>query len=181
MEAHQKQGEFLRGKFENGNLGHAYLFAGSEGIGKKEFTTKFVKLVNCLKPDVKQFCGECQNCVLIEKGSFPDLLVVASQNSTSSQKDGEDKMEIDVAQIRDAQNFLSYKAYYGNYKVVIVEHAERMNVEAQNCFLKTLEEPRGKTLIILISPKPDMLLPTISSRCQMLKFFGSKDYAKEDQ
>jgi len=103
------------------------------------------------------------------------LLIVRSADSTSSIKNKKDSLEIDVGQIRDAQNFLSYKSYYGSFKSVIVEDAERMNVEAQSCFLKTLEEPKGKTLIILVSSKPDMLLPTITSRCQALKFTKPKD------
>ena len=80
-------------------------------------------------------------------------------------------MEIDIGQIRNVQSFLSYTSYYGGYKVVIIEHAERMNIESQHCFLKSLEEPKGKTLIILLCDKPDMVLPTISSRCQTITFF----------
>jgi replication-associated recombination protein RarA len=78
-------------------------------------------------------------------------------------------------QIRDVQNFLSYKSYNGGYKIVIVDDAEKMNVDAQDCLLKDLEEPKEKTLFILISSKPDILLPTIFSRCQTIKFFKPKD------
>ena len=85
----------------------------------------------------------------------------------------EDGKEIPISKIREVQNFLSYKSYYSSaYKSVIVDNAEKMNREAQSCFLKTLEEPKGKTLLILISSKPDMLLPTIFSRCQTIKFLG---------
>lgn len=93
---------------------------------------------------------------------FPDLLVVSL---------GQEK-EISIDKIREIQNFLSYKPYYGKFKAVIVQEAEKMNQEAQSCFLKTLEEPRGNAVIILISSKPEMILPTIYSRCQPLKFFG---------
>jgi len=98
---------------------------------------------------------------------FPDFSVI------------EDGGEIKIYQIREAQNFLRYRAYNGNYKAIIVDGAEKMNQEAQNCFLKTLEEPKGKTVIILISSKPDLILPTIYSRCQVVKFFGKPQIAQE--
>ena len=123
------------------------------------------------------------NCKLIGKESFPDLLIVKSINSESSIRNEKDMMEIDVAQTREVNNFLSYKSYYGNYKTVIIDNAERMNQEAQSCFLKTLEEPKGKTIIILATSRPEVLLPTIFSRCQAMKFFpvGKYKESKEEQ
>lgn len=165
--AHKKQLEFLKNKFELDQLSHAYLFSGSADLGKKEFAIEFVKLVNCMAKDGKP-CNRCANCQMIERGSFPDLMVIDSRNEN----------EIQIARIREVQNFLSYKSYYGLYKAAIVYDAEKMNQEAQSCFLKTLEEPKGKTLLILISSRPDMLLATIASRCQVVKFFPSKDVVK---
>ena len=109
------------------------------------------------------------------------MLIVKSANSISSIKNKKDSLEIDISQIREVQNFLSYKSYYGSFKIVVVDGAEKMNQEAQSCFLKTLEEPKGKTLLILISSKPDMLLPTIISRCQTIKFFEPKDLPKNPE
>lgn len=96
---------------------------------------------------------------------FPDLMIIEPV---------EDK-EIPVAKIREVQNFLAYKSYNGGFKIVIVDEAEKMNLEAQSCFLKTLEEPKGQTILFLISSKPDMLLKTIASRCQAMKFFKPKN------
>lgn len=144
---------FLTKKFEAGQLAHAYVFSGADLESLKNFANDFTKFINC---------------------KFPGVFVVKSENSKSSLKDGEDKQEIDVALIREIQNFLSYKSYYGGYKTVIIENAERMNLEAQNCFLKNLEEPKGDTLILLLSARPEMLLPTIFSRCQQMKFAGGK-------
>ncbi len=96
---------------------------------------------------------------------FPDLMIVLSENGK----------EIPISKIREVQKFLSYKSYNGGFKIVVVDDAHLMNQEAQSCFLKTLEEPKGKTLLILISSKSDMLLPTIISRCQIMKFFKPKD------
>jgi len=95
---------------------------------------------------------------------FPDLMLV---------KPDEGK-EISIKKIREVQNFLAYKSYNGGFKIVIIDDAERMNIDAQDCFLKDLEEPKGQTLFMLISSKPDMLLPTITSRCQTVKFFKPK-------
>lgn len=146
---HQKQWQFLKKSFENNRLSHAYLFSGPDSLGKKTIALDFVKLI--LGKEHKE---------LVEKKKHPDLLFIKSE-----------KKEIQISQIRELQVFLSYKSYYGSFKVVIIDEAEKMNQEAQSCFLKTLEEPKGKTLLILISSHPELLLPTIYSRCQIIKFF----------
>ena len=107
---------------------------------------------------------------MIEGGIFTDLMVIKSSDSPSSKKNEKDMMEISIEQVRDSQNFLSFKSYYGNFKAVVVNNADRMTKDAQSCFLKTLEEPKGKTVIVLITSNPDLLLPTINSRCQQIKF-----------
>ena len=181
---YQKQWEFLKGKFETGQLAHAYLLSGTKETEKEVFAKEFVKFINCLYSNShgRENCSVdekkeiCQNCKMINSGSFPDLLTVTSGNSESSLKNEKDMMEIGVGQIRSAQKFLSYKSYYGAYKTVIVEDAERMTLEAQNCFLKSLEEPKGKTIIFLLTSKPDLLLPTIFSRCQQIKLFSTEKY-----
>lgn len=164
MVGHQKQWDFLKRKFEQGQISHAYLFAGDGRIGKKFFTVELTKLINCKGEQPP--CQKCFSCRAIEKGSFPDFKLITKK---------EDKNEIEILQIREVQNFLSYKAYYGSFKIVAIDDAEKMNKEAQSCFLKTLEEPKGKTILFLISSKPDLLLETIVSRCQTLKFFRPKD------
>lgn len=146
---HKKQWEFLKRKFGQDQLSHAYLFSGIKNLGKMRFAKEFAEFIGC---------------------KFPDLMVIDSEGA-----------EISIAKIRDIQNFLAYKSYNTGFKTVIVRQAHLMNQEAQNCFLKTLEEPKGKTLIILISSKPEMLLPTISSRCQPLKFFGKPEITAEEK
>lgn len=144
MIGHEKQWNFLKKKFEQNQLSHAYLFTGSEGIGKKLFAKEFSEFIGC---------------------KFPDLLVAEPVEGK----------EIPVVKIREIQNFLAYKSYNGGFKIVIVDDAHLMSQEAQNCFLKTLEEPKGQTILFLISSKPDMLLATIFSRCQAIKFFKPKN------
>jgi len=162
---HSKQWKFLKNNFESDQLSHAYLFAGENQLGKKAFAKEFIKLINCPSAQAglaktDKPCQKCQNCQMIEKGNFPDLLMIENAEG-----------ELKIEKIRAAQNFLSYKSYYGSFKAVIINDAEKMNQEAQNCFLKTLEEPKGKTIIILISSRPEALLSTIASRCQTIKFF----------
>ena len=165
---HKKQWDFLRNKFEANQLSHAYLFSGPKEIGKKTFAIEFAKFINC-ESDNKP-CEKCVNCLMIEKNSFPDFKIITKNDPSGAQKS-----EIDISQIREVQKFLSYKSYYGYFKIVVIDDAEKMNQEAQSCFLKTLEEPKGKTLLIMVSSKPDMLLRTITSRCQTLKFFNPKE------
>ncbi len=164
-----KQWDFLVKKFESGSLAHAYVFSGQPTEALKSTAKKLAVLVN----------QTVQNAaLLIEKEAFPELLMVKSAHSESSVKNEKDMMEIDIDQIRAVQQFLSYKPYYAGYKCVIIEQAERMNTEAQNCFLKSLEEPKGNTLILLLSEKPEFLLPTIFSRCQVVNFLSSKESKK---
>jgi len=192
LNGNQKQWEFLKNKYELGQLSHAYIFSGKDQT-EKEFSKEFIKFINCT--DGKKPCNQCQNCKLVENETFPDLFIVKSINSGSSIKNEKDSMEIDVSQIREINNFLSYKSYYGPdfiadprsrrdyFKSVIIDNAERMNSEAQSCLLKTLEEPKGRTIIILVASKPEMLISTILSRCQTIKFFpiGKYEESKEEQ
>lgn len=164
---HEKQWNFFRARYESGQLAHAYLFTGKEGIGKKKFAKEFVKLINCRSE--KKPCQKCANCLMIEKNGFPDLLMISEANKKDSVFG--DGGEIKIKQVREAQNFLSYKSYYGSFKSLIVDDAEKMSQESQSCFLKTFEEPKGNTVLFLITSKPDILLGTIGSRCQTVKFF----------
>ncbi len=143
--------EFLKQKYDAGQLAHAYIFSGHDMQTLQSLANELALHANC---------------------KFPDLITISSIHSESSVKNEKDMMEIDVDQVRQAQQFLSYKSYNGGLKAVIVTHAERMNAQAQNCFLKSLEEPKGQTLIMLLAEKPEFLLPTIASRCQAIVFSG---------
>ena len=149
-------------------LAHAYLFCGSSGAGKITLAKEFVKWLFCEK--VKsgelssgQSCGVCRSCQEIEKNSHPDLLVV------SADKEGK-SAEIGISRIRDLQHQLLFYPYKSSFKVVIIEEAHNLTREAANAFLKTLEEPSSQSLIILTSSAWDSVLPTILSRCQLIKF-----------
>ena len=168
------QWDFLKKKVDSGRIAHAYLFSGPEEVSKIAFAMELTHIVNCKE---KGNCSpKCPHCKMIDSLNFPDVMVIRSKDSPSSIENGYDMMEISIEQIREAQNFLSYKPYYGNFKTVIIEDADRMSLEAQNCFLKNLEEPKGKALVILTSSKKDMIIPTVLSRCEEIKFFHNGDY-----
>lgn len=155
---HQKQWQYLQRLAKLDKIPHALLFSGPEKAGKKTVALEFGKLL--VKEPLR---GE----------NHPDLILVSPEEK-----------EIKISQIRDLIWKLSLKPYSAPLKIAIIDEAQKMTGEAQNCFLKTLEEPKDKTLIILITEHPDSLLPTILSRCEMIKFYAVskkeiEDYLKE--
>jgi DNA polymerase-3 subunit delta' len=146
MIGHQKQWEFLKKSAELGKLPHALLFYGQEGLGKKALAIEFSKL-------------------LIGKISPPDFILIESEGK-----------EIQIAQIRELIGKLSFKPYLADFKIAVLNNAHLMTKEAQNCFLKFLEEPKGRTILILITAYPSLLLPTITSRVQKVRFFPTKSF-----
>lgn len=162
MLGHQKQWQFFKKSAEMGKIPHGLLFYGQEQVGKKTFAIEFAKFLNCqLDDNSKKPCQKCKNCLDIGRKSYPDLIFVEPQSLNG---------EIQISQIRELARSLSLKSYSSRFKVAILDKAHSMNQEAQSCFLKLLEEPRGETILILISEYPEILLPTILSRVQKIRF-----------
>ncbi len=141
---------------------HSYLFTGPDGIGKKMVAIEFAKLLNCGEAlrETGNRC-ECPSCRKIDKGIHPDVALVEFTGVKN----------IKVDQIRDEiEERLYLRPFEGRFKIVIVDECERMNHNAQNAFLKTLEEPPPDSLIILLSSRSDSLLPTLRSRCRVVEF-----------
>jgi DNA polymerase-3 subunit delta' len=159
---HKKEKELLGHLIESGNIPHALLFSGPKKIGKKKVAIEFIKSIFCSNREKGWgFCSDCYSCRNIETNSIPDFSLIAPE---------EDSKEIKIEQIRDLQEKFCLTSFGGGYKAGIINNAHLMNQHAQNSFLKTLEEPKGKTILILITDRPDSLLPTIFSRVQSLKF-----------
>lgn len=163
---HEFQKNALERVVRENRVAHSYLFAGADGIGKKLVAVEFAKILNCagaqgtnsLREDTP--CG-CSSCKKIEKGIHPDVFLVQYKGAR----------DIKVDQVREeVEERLFFRPFEGKFKVAILDEAERMNQNAQNAFLKTLEEPPPDSVIILISSQPQTLLPTIRSRCQAFKF-----------
>ena len=148
----------LQSSLRSGDISHAYLFYGPEGIGKQMTALNFAKALNCLSLDDDP-CGECLHCRKFDNGNFPDFLMVAP-------KDGSIKIET----IRELQKKVNFRPYEGKFKVVLIDGAEEMTLGAANSFLKTLEEPPGATVFILVCHNFNLMIPTIISRCQKIQF-----------
>jgi DNA polymerase-3 subunit delta' len=163
MIVHEQKWQVLKKTAALGKIPHALLFYGQAAIGKKKTALEFIKLLNCENPDLeKRPCSACRSCRDIEKNSHPDLYII---------EPGETQ-EIKIGQIRELQANLSLKSYSAPFKAAIINKAHFLNQEAQSAFLKLLEEPRGQTIFILVSEYPEMLLPTILSRVERLRFYA---------
>jgi DNA polymerase-3 subunit delta' len=153
-------------------LPHALLLKGAQGIGKLDLALNFAQSLLCEKPNADGMaCQECSSCHWFEQDSHPDFRLVQPDAMTAAE-DGEEKAgakkpsrEISVDQIRDLSSFTNLSAHCGGYRVVVIHPAEALNNNAANSLLKTLEEPTDKLLFLLVTHKPQQLLPTILSRC----------------
>jgi len=167
---HDREIGILSSAISNNRVAHSFLFVGPEGVGKRLTAISIAKSLNCsgAKGD---FCGVCRNCVDIESSSYADVFLVEPRES-DSKGGGIDHATgtIKIGAVRDVQQRLSYKAVKGGKKVCIVDGVEKMNRDAQNAFLKTLEEPPSDSIIILIACDGAFLLPTIVSRCHRINF-----------
>lgn len=143
---------------KSGQLPHAILTKGMEGLGKFHFAQCLAELLLCQKSSTKA-CGECSACQLLKSNNHPDLIIIRSEEQNKA---------IKIDQIRDVVAELNNTAQQGGYKIVIIEHAELLNIAASNSLLKTLEEPAANVIIILTSHHPAALAATIRSRCQII-------------
>jgi DNA polymerase III subunit delta' len=168
--SHERQVAWLARTWSAGRLPHALIFAGPAGVGKATTARALGGLFLCERPKDDLPCGGCESCRGISADVHPDFHVIYRQLVRLEKKVAVAKLlSIDVIRqylIAPANR----KATNNHGKVFIIEEAELMTIEAQNALLKTLEEPASRTLIILLTDQPNLLLPTIRSRCQMLRF-----------
>ncbi|MDR2195157.1 MAG: DNA polymerase III subunit delta' [Gallionellaceae bacterium] len=159
---------------------HALLLKGSQGIGKLDFAMNLAQSLLCEQPKSDGFaCGECASCHWFAQGTHPDFRLIQPEILAESDEDddregGKKKKPsrvVIVDQIRELADFVSLSAHQGGYRVAVIHPAEAMNANSMNALLKTLEEPSGRNgsvLLVLVSHKPQRLLPTILSRCLSL-------------
>ena len=153
---HTRQKEILHRALANGRVAHAYLFSGPEGVGKRLMAMALARAIACLE---QRGCGHCLACRKIDHQNHPDLHILEPDGNS-----------IKIDQVRTFQRELNLKPLEAPRKICIIEQADAMTAGAANALLKTLEEPRGDTLLILLSAQPNRLLETIRSRCQPLPF-----------
>lgn len=143
---------------KSNNLVHSYMFVGPDGIGKSLFANDLAEMILCLSDS--KACGKCSSCIKFQSNNHPDFMIV----------DSDDGKSIKIAQIRLLQEKIAEKPIISNHKVYIINNSDLMTVEAQNCLLKTLEEPPEYATIILVLSNENKLLNTIKSRCTKITF-----------
>ena len=151
--------QFIKAKAKN-QLPHAILLSGEEGIGRFSLAKRMAKSLMCINSSAtaEDACNQCISCKTFNSEANPDYTQITLL---------EDKQQIGVDQIRAVSEFLNYSRSYNTNRVVVLYPAERMNINAANSLLKSLEEPSAHTVIILVTAKLNQLLPTIKSRCQL--------------
>ena len=171
-----------------GRQAHAYLLAGQSGLGKTVFAEQLVKSILCQTHE-SDACGECQSCKLLESGSHPDLHVLQSEKRTLEINDlfanfspryleDESKRKrrknpsavIAIDQVRGVIPDINTRPHLSGCRIIIINTAEDLNINAANSLLKSLEEPPSECFFLLISHEPGRLLPTLRSRCNRIDF-----------
>lgn len=159
IQGHIQIKQDLRQLLAEKRLPHALLFTGMEGIGKKLTAQVLAKALFCGGENAP--CGECVSCKAFAAGNHPDFYYLESEGKAKN---------IKIEQIRQMQSQIALSPYLADKRVVVIDGAEYMNEAAANSLLKTLEEPTGDVVFILVTANKDMLLPTILSRCMKIYF-----------
>lgn len=163
----------LQSALRRDRLPHALLLHGQIGVGKATGAGVLAQALNCPQSGPVDACGTCPSCHKVERGLHPDVLWVAPQKGLirlrqiSPRKADSSEPEPPHEPI---VSWVGYRPYEGNRRVVVIDDAHTMNPPAQNALLKTLEEPPPSSILVLVTPAPGSLLPTIRSRCQTLRF-----------
>ena len=154
--------EALRRALNDNRLPHALLFHGPAGVGKATCAGILAQSLNCAASNYRDACGTCVSCRKMVRGLHPDIIWMTPEG-----KGGQIKVERIRKEIIDKVGF---RPYEGRRRVVMIDDAHRLNASSQNSLLKTLEEPPPSSVLVLITPAPESLLPTVRSRCQPLRF-----------
>jgi len=157
-----KAKKLLRRAVQGSRLGHAYLFRGPAGVGKKTLARAFGNYLNCQNPTADQdACGLCRSCRKLKSGNHPDLLLVEPEGAS-----------IKIKQIRELKHALSFPPFEAAYRIIMIADVHTMRREAANSLLKIIEEPPPGNQLILTGDEAGEILPTIISRCQIIPFTG---------
>ena len=158
---HEWAVDMLKKHVVNGTTRHAYLFSGPPGLGRHTLALRFAQALNCATPVSAGIpCGQCRDCRQIEAMQHADLTIIQADSEGGTLK---------VDQIREARRTLTLKPYQSKYRVSIFLRFQEANDNAANALLKTLEEAPSYAVLILTADNPEQLLPTIVSRCEVLR------------
>ena len=172
---HPRLIDLLARSVAGGTLPPSLVLAGPSGIGKRLAALSVAQSLNCLTPVISRqssvdACGVCAACTRIARGVHPDVIVVEPGDSGN----------IKTEQVRDVIDRAGYRPFEGRRRAVIIDEADALVHQAQNALLKTLEEPPPSSVFMLVTSRPDVLLPTVRSRCPQLRFrpLPASDIAK---
>ncbi|HEY0319945.1 MAG TPA: DNA polymerase III subunit delta' C-terminal domain-containing protein [Pyrinomonadaceae bacterium] len=168
--------EVLRRMLEKGRVPGGLLFVGEDGVGKRRFALELAKAMNCREPKGFEACDHCASCVRIERFQFPaaddadaNKRIIWSDHPDVGMVRPAGRFLI-VAQMREIEREANFRPYEGRERFFIIEEADRLNESSSNALLKTLEEPPETSHLVLLTARPAALLPTIRSRCQIIRF-----------
>ena len=170
LESFHHQGEEYRILFhqlQNETAVHAYLITGEKGTGKRTLARLMAQTLLCSSEGPRP-CGSCRNCLLADKAEHPDLIII-EKGSPISAGVKKDRSTIPIDDIREMIRICGIRSTDGNKRVVLLFDADKMTQQAQNCLLKTLEEPPSDTFMILVTDHTESILPTIISRCRLIR------------
>ena len=145
--------KYLKKNIETERLKHAYLFEGAENSDRKEIVQWFIKNLQCEQTDTNP-CNTCRSCQDIEKNQHPDVLVTSTK--------------VEIKEVRNLRQHLTLSPFNGNYKIAVIDSADKISLDAISTLLKTLEEPQGRVLLILTTSRFSALPRTILSRCEKI-------------
>ncbi|MBN1124655.1 MAG: DNA polymerase III subunit [Sedimentisphaerales bacterium] len=172
----------LQQAYAAGKMAHAYIFAGPDGVGRRTIARAWAQMLLCQNRQQKKIggyplfvdnCGQCESCRVFDSGGHPDFQEIYKELRpyTVADKGKEAKQDLPISVIREFLiDKVASRPTMGEFVVFIVHEAERLNASSQNALLKVLEEPPRHCIIILLCTRPEMLLPTTLSRCQLLRF-----------
>ncbi|WKZ37206.1 MAG: DNA polymerase III subunit delta' [Anaerolineales bacterium] len=164
---HEWAVDMLRQHAARGEIRHAYLFCGPPGLGRRTLALRLAQSLNCEHPvTAGEPCLTCRTCKQIESMQHPDLTVIQAMDNEFAPKEGG---ILKVDQVREVQRSLSLKPFQSKYRVVIFLRFQEANDNASNALLKTLEEAPAHAILLLTADTPEGLLPTIVSRCEVLR------------
>lgn len=149
-----------------GQMSHAWLFVGAQGIGKRQFVRALTAFILC-ESRQHHACGQCRSCLQTIAGHHPNAIYLQRE---IDDKSGKQKRDISIEQVRDLNERLAISSHYGQSKVAVIDPADALNQSSVNALLKTIEEPSAGSHLLLISERSQALAATLRSRCQRLRF-----------
>ncbi|MDT4955865.1 MAG: polymerase subunit delta [Acidobacteriota bacterium] len=177
LAGNQRVKDILCRMLATGRVPGALLFAGEDGVGKKLFALELAKALNCLAPVGIEACDKCSSCLRISQSKFPDYTDADDNKKRLIRSDHPDvalarpyNRILRIGPMRELEQEANFRPFEGKARIFIIEDAARLNEASSNALLKTLEEPPRTSHLILITSRPASLLPTIRSRCQMIRF-----------